>query len=172
LVLSKNFLPARWAKLAPAHGELVRSSPTCTAPALVVMVIGRVPSTGMSLVGGVPTSLRFSPCAAVQTHRSSLAAGFGSDSKPPNSQIEPSAISSTASPAATPAWIWRDLRVEAALRAICRSYLARASLRCRSLLEATRAPLPLCMITRADSPPDSPSPRGARHRDSPERVYG
>jgi hypothetical protein len=139
-------LDARWARLALAHGAPPTSSETVIgAPWSVVMVIGRVPVVGRSLVAGLPTSLRLgllAASAAVQAQMSAAASSFGSESKPPSTHTVPTTISASATAAPTPAWMRRLRRVCAALRAICRSYLARASLRCRVLLEATRAPLP------------------------------
>src|SRR5687768_8248648 len=56
LVPSKNFLPARKLKLSAAHGDLVRSILTLTAPKLVLTVITLVPVLGGVVVGGTPTS--------------------------------------------------------------------------------------------------------------------
>ena len=59
----------------------------------------------------------------------------------------------------------------AARRAICRSSLARASLRCRSLLEATRAPLPLPGRHRRSGVPARPR-RHVRHATRPPECTG
>ncbi len=62
-----------------------------------------------------------------------------SKSNIPPSQATPARIRTTARPAPTPAMIRRRRRSRSARRAICRSSFSRASLRCRSLLEATES---------------------------------
>src|SRR5690242_2014662 len=56
-VLSKNFLPARYVKLAAVHGACAVSTCTSTVPTLSVSVIVWVPLRGSPDAGGVPTSL-------------------------------------------------------------------------------------------------------------------
>src|SRR5262249_14008376 len=57
MVLSKNFLPARYVKLSAAHGAWAVSTSILTVPWLVSIVITCVPERGSPLVGGVPTFL-------------------------------------------------------------------------------------------------------------------
>src|SRR5262249_62111769 len=57
MVLSKNFLPARYVKLSAAHGAWAVSTSILTMPWLVSIVITCVPERGSPLVGGVPTFL-------------------------------------------------------------------------------------------------------------------
>ena len=118
-------------------------------PALVAIVILSVPVVGTPDVGGVPrlAGLALADAAAVlgaHTHvvLESAAAVFfallvpNNAFQPPATKKTPTAITRTATPAAVCAWRWRRLRRRAARRACCRSSLARASVRSRSL-EAT-----------------------------------
>src|ERR1043165_782506 len=53
---SKNFLPARYVKLAAAHGALAVSTLILMVPTLVSMVMVWAPVRGSPVAGGVPTS--------------------------------------------------------------------------------------------------------------------
>ena len=130
------------------HGAASRSSDAVTVPALVAIVILSVPVVGTPDVGGVPTlaGLALADAAAelgAQTHVVAESAAVfvalllpNSAFQPPAAKKTPTAITRTATPAAVWAWRWRRLRRRAARRACCRSSLARASIRSRSL-EAT-----------------------------------
>src|SRR4051812_18649625 len=96
LVLLKNCLPARYAKLAAVHGAPAWSSSLSTTPRLVVIVIAEVPDLGMLVVGGVPTSLILSD-AGTGVHAQSCAAGVAFLSlKPPAAQTMPTTTRMTA----------------------------------------------------------------------------
>jgi hypothetical protein len=139
LVLLKNCLPARYAKLAAVHGAAARSNCASTTPWLVVTVIVEVPVLAIPVVGGLPTSLAL-PVAGIGVQAQSSATFvvvFLLLSKPPTAHTMPTTTATTASPAASEAWICRRRRAPAARRAIWRSSLARASARCRVLLGAT-----------------------------------
>src|SRR5689334_22242727 len=56
-VLSKNFLPARYVKLAAVHGAFDVSTTTLITPRFVVIVIVSKPDRGSPEAGGVPTFL-------------------------------------------------------------------------------------------------------------------
>src|SRR5881227_3580647 len=56
-VLSKNFLLARYVKLAAVHGACAVSTWTSTVPTFSVSVIVWLPLRGSPDAGGVPTSL-------------------------------------------------------------------------------------------------------------------
>ena len=81
-------------------------------------------------------------------------------SKAPPIQATPPTISRAPRPAPNPARMRRRRRSWVARRAICRSSFARASLRCRSLLEAT------------ERFPSSRPGRNRAARHTPARVYG
>ena len=95
-------------------------------------------------VGGVPTSLTLvldDVSTGVQAHSPAAVGFFGLlPENQPLAQPTPTITSATISPAPTAPWICRRRRAAAARRAIWRSALARASARCRFLLEATGAP--------------------------------
>src|SRR5215213_10105125 len=88
LELSKNFLPARYAKLAAVHGAPVRSSSASITPWFVVIVISDVPVFGIFVVGGFPTSLIVSEVAC-GVHAQSSATEVFLRSKPPEIHTMP-----------------------------------------------------------------------------------
>src|SRR3954462_13643822 len=59
MVLSKNFLLARYVKLSAVHGAWAVSTSILIAPTLVSRVIVWVPVRGSPVAGGLPTSLVF-----------------------------------------------------------------------------------------------------------------
>src|SRR5262245_8473452 len=69
LLPSKNFWPARWAKLAAVHGVLAVSMVISTGRLLMVTVITAVPERGSPEVGGVPTALRLGFPVSAGVHR-------------------------------------------------------------------------------------------------------
>src|SRR5690348_15955428 len=89
----------------------------------------------------MPTSLRLVLAAvSALVHRQSLAEAevlLCLLEKTPPAHRDASTTRTTTVPAMIPAWSWRFRLALEARRAICRSIFARASLRCRSLLEAT-----------------------------------
>src|SRR5690606_32055211 len=89
---------------------------------------------------GGQTSWRLSDRPRLCTQVGGEATAGPSEKNPPRAHVTPSTTSTRARAAPTPAWIWRRRRVRAARRASWRSARARASLRWRSLLEATHAP--------------------------------
>src|SRR6266545_1824033 len=119
-VPSKNFLPARYARLSVLHGAFLASSVTWIVPRLVFNVNSLVPERVSSPAFGMPTSLRFLLALSSLADAFLNLQGPGvlgalvavflwlALSPPPNcftSNTAPTITSPTATTAAIPAWI-------------------------------------------------------------------
>src|SRR5215475_15512955 len=149
-----------------------------------------VPVVETPEVGGVPTLDALGlgepddPAAGAHTHVVVEVAADGVDEcflpnsalQPPAAKNTPTTTARTATPAAACASRWRRLRSLAARRACCRSSLARASIRSRSLeatwcsLSTTNAAALSCDNV-LDDQVEAPGCGGSA-RTQPARVYG